>query len=68
MEIKIMTDEQRKAVALEYLKRLDRGEAFFELFDDHAEVYFPEMGDREWPTAVREAIYGSWAGCGQVQT
>lgn len=44
MEIKIMTDEQRKAVALEYLKRLDRGEAFFELFDDHAEVYFPKWG------------------------
>jgi hypothetical protein len=39
-----MTDEQRKAVALEYLKRLDRGESFFELFDDHAQVYFPKWG------------------------
>jgi hypothetical protein len=44
MEIKVMADEQRKAVALEYLKRLDRGENFFDLFDDHAEVYFPKWG------------------------
>jgi SnoaL-like protein len=39
-----MTDEQRKAIALEYLKRLDRGQSFFELFDDHAQVYFPKWG------------------------
>lgn len=37
-----MTDEQRKAVALEYLKRLDRGEDFFDLFDDNAQMYFPK--------------------------
>jgi ketosteroid isomerase-like protein len=39
-----MTDEQRKSVALEYLKRLDRGEGFFDLFADDAEVYFPKWG------------------------
>lgn len=39
-----MTDEQRKAIALEYLKRLDRKEHFFDLFDDHAQVYFPKWG------------------------
>ena len=39
-----MTDEERKAVALEYLKRLDRGENIFELFDDDAQVYFPKWG------------------------
>jgi ketosteroid isomerase-like protein len=39
-----MTDEQRKHLALEYLKRLDRGEAFFDLFDDNAQVYFPKWG------------------------
>lgn len=39
-----MTDEQRKSVALEYLKRLDRGEAFFDLFADDAQVYFPKWG------------------------
>ena len=39
-----MTDEQRKTIALEYLRRLDRGESFFDLFDDHAEVYFPKWG------------------------
>ena len=44
MEIQTMNDEQRKIIALEYLKRLDRGENFFDLFDDHAEVYFPKWG------------------------
>jgi hypothetical protein len=39
-----MTDEGRKSVALEYLKRLDRGEDFFELFAEDAEVYFPKWG------------------------
>ena len=39
-----MSDERRKAIALEYLRRLDRGEAFFDLFDDHARVYFPKWG------------------------
>jgi ketosteroid isomerase-like protein len=37
-----MTDEQRKSIALEYLKRLDRGEDFFELFADDAQLYFPK--------------------------
>ena len=44
MEIQPMTDEQRKAIALEYLKRIDRGENFFDLFDDHAQVYIPKWG------------------------
>ena len=39
-----MTGEQRKSVALEYLKRLDRGEAFFDLFADDAQVSFPKWG------------------------
>jgi ketosteroid isomerase-like protein len=39
-----MTDVQRKSVALEYLKRLDRGENFFDLFADDAQVYFPKWG------------------------
>jgi len=42
MEIKTMTDEQRRAIALEYLKRLDRGQDTLELFDEHAIVYFPK--------------------------
>jgi len=41
-EIRNMSDEQRKAIALEYLRRLDRGEPSFDLFDDHAQVYFPK--------------------------
>ncbi len=39
-----MTEEQRKSVALEYLKRLDRSEGFFDLFADDAQVYFPKWG------------------------
>jgi len=39
-----MTDEQRKTVALEYLKRLDTGGNFFELFADDIELYFPKWG------------------------
>src|SRR5207253_397661 len=44
-----MTDEQRKSVALEYLKSLDRGSTsderpFLELFAEDAVVYFPKWG------------------------
>lgn len=39
-----MTEEQRKSVALEYLKRLDQGKDFFDLFSDDAQVYFPKWG------------------------
>ena len=42
--VQTMTEEQRKSVALEYLKRLDRGEGIFDLFADHAQVYFPKWG------------------------
>jgi ketosteroid isomerase-like protein len=37
-----MPDEQRKSVVLEYLKRLDRGEDFFDLFANDAQLYFPK--------------------------
>jgi len=37
-----MTDEQRKSVALEYLKRLDHGGDIFELFAEDAQLYFPK--------------------------
>lgn len=44
MHYEPMTDEQRKAIAVEYLKRVDRGDGLFEMFDDHAHVYFPKWG------------------------
>lgn len=44
MEANPMIDEQRKAIALEYFKRLDRGESVIDLFDEHAEFYFPKWG------------------------
>ena len=45
-----MTDEQRKSVALEYLKAFDNGGAtssgasILDLFADDAQVYFPKWG------------------------
>ena len=45
-----MTDEQPKAVALEYLKALDNagvtsdGGSILDLFADDAQVYFPKWG------------------------
>ncbi|QYY28275.1 MULTISPECIES: nuclear transport factor 2 family protein [Cupriavidus] len=44
METRPMTDEQRKAVALEYFRRMDRGESVVDLFDEHAAVNFPKWG------------------------
>ena len=46
----VMTDEQRKSVALEYLKAFDNGgatstgESILDLFADDAQVYFPKWG------------------------
>jgi hypothetical protein len=39
-----MTREQRKSVALEYFKRLDRGRDLLELFAEDADAYFPKWG------------------------
>ena len=45
-----MTDEQRKSVALEYLKAFDNGgvtstgESILDLFATDAQVYFPKWG------------------------
>lgn len=45
-----MTDEQRKAIALEYLKAFDNGGvtstggSILDLFADDAQVYFPKYG------------------------
>jgi ketosteroid isomerase-like protein len=39
-----MTREQRKSVALEYFKRLDRGGDLLELFAEDADAYFPKWG------------------------
>lgn len=34
----------RKAITLDYFKRLDRGEDLLELFDEDARVFFPKWG------------------------
>jgi hypothetical protein len=47
-----MTDEQRRSVALEYLKAFDNGGVtstgggILDLFAEDAQVYFPKWG---WP-------------------
>jgi hypothetical protein len=46
----VMTDEQRKSVAIEYLKAFDNGGttstggSILDLFADDAQVYFPKWG------------------------
>lgn len=47
-----------KAVVLDYLKRLDRGEDFFDLFDEHAQVYFPKWGLADGIEQIRQAFAG----------
>jgi hypothetical protein len=42
----LMTDEERKSIAAEYLKSLDYGRDFFHLFAEDAEVFFPNWGVR----------------------
>ena len=44
MKLEAMSDEERRAMAINYLKRMDRGDGLLELFDDHAHVYFPKWG------------------------
>jgi ketosteroid isomerase-like protein len=44
MKYEVMSDEERRAVAIDYLKRMDRGDGLLELLDDHAHVYFPKWG------------------------
>src|SRR5579859_1035280 len=52
-----MTSEQRKSIALEYLKRLDHGGNLFELFADDAQVYFPKWGLADGKAAI-ERLFG----------
>jgi hypothetical protein len=49
-----MTDEQRKSVAIEYLKRLDRGDDIYDLFADDVQMYFPKYGIVDGVDGVRK--------------
>ena len=50
LTVQVMTDEQRRSVAIEYLKAFDNGGAtstggsILDLFADDAQVYFPKWG------------------------
>ena len=58
-----MTDEQRKSVALEYLKAFDNkgvtsnGGSILDLFADDAQVFFPEVGAGDREEADRSAVH-----------
>ena len=62
-----MTDEQRKSVALEYFKAMDNGgitsagHSMFELFDEHAQAYFPKWGLASGRAEI-ERMYGEIGG------
>lgn len=49
-----MTDEQRRSLALEYLKRLDKGEDIYGLFADDVQMYFPKYGVVDGVEEVRK--------------
>ncbi|AZT83265.1 nuclear transport factor 2 family protein [Marinobacter sp. NP-4(2019)] len=61
METKTMTDEQRKSIALEYFRRMDRGDSIIELFDDHAQVFFPKWGIATGRAEI-ETLFGDLLG------
>jgi hypothetical protein len=57
-----MADEQRKSVALEYLKAFDNGgvtssgDSILELFAPDAQVMFPKWGTGQRPRADRPDV------------
>ena len=57
-----MTDEQRKSVALEYLKAFDNGGvtstggSILDLFAEDAQVYFPKWGLGRRQEGDRQAV------------
>src|SRR3954449_8482269 len=60
----IMTDEQRKSVALEYLKAFDNGGvtstggSILDLFAEDAQVYFPKWGVANGRAQIGEMFGG----------
>lgn len=48
--------EARRGIALEYFKKLDRGEDFSGLFADDAQMYFPKWGLANGITEIMEAF------------
>ena len=60
--VQTMTDEQRKSVALEYLKAFDNGgvtstgASILDLFAEDAQVYFPKWGVANGKAAIGECF------------
>jgi hypothetical protein len=60
--VRPMTSEQRKAIALEFMLRVDRQENVLDLFAPHARVYFPKWG----VASGREQIGQLFADIGKI--
>jgi hypothetical protein len=67
LAVQTMTDEQRKSVALEYLKAFDNGGvtsaggSILDLFAEDAQVYFPKWGVANGKAAIGE-MFGAVGG------
>ncbi len=61
-EFPTMTKEQRKQIALEYMKGIDRPSEIMHLFADDAEVCFPKWGI----ASGRDQILKLWADIGSI--
>ena len=56
-----MTDEQRRSVAIELLKRIDRGDDVLDLFADDAQLYFPKHPLANGIDEIKQ-VFGNVAG------
>lgn len=61
-----MNDEQRKALARTYFKLLDRGEDFFVLFADDAQVYVPKWGLANGTAQIKQAFAAMGSTLGSI--
>ncbi|SOE98798.1 Ketosteroid isomerase-related protein [Burkholderia sp. OK233] len=61
-ECRTMTKDQRKQIALEYMKGIDRPSEIMHLFADDAEVCFPKWGI----ASGREQILRLWSDIGTI--
>src|SRR5260370_16040361 len=54
MTVQPMTDDDRRQITVQYFKRLDTGQDFYDLFADDAYVYFPKHEPARGMEEVRQ--------------
>ena len=54
MTAQLMTDDDRRQITVQYFKRLDTGQDFYDLFADDAYVYFPKHEPARGMEEVRQ--------------